>query len=79
MTIADALDFLPDAPPYAAGEPGWSPLETVCVMVRITPSGLQKMRTRFHNSFEHRDSRGRVWIYTPYWLRLWKVELQASE
>lgn len=78
MTIDQAIEFLPEAPTYAAGEPGWSSLEAVRSMVRLSQSGLQKMRSRFKNSYESRDSQGRVMVYTPYWLRLWKVEQQRN-
>jgi hypothetical protein len=78
MTIIQAIEFLPDAPPYVAGEAGWGSLEYVQSLVRVSPSGLQKMRKRFKNSFEHRDSRGGVMIYTPYWLRVWKVDQQTQ-
>ncbi len=79
MTVEQAIEFLPNAPAYEAGGDGWSALDDMRSMVRLSVSGMQKMRGRFKHSYERRDAQGRIWIYTPYWLRVWKVEQQLNE
>jgi hypothetical protein len=79
MSVAEAIEFLPNPPAYTPTDVGWVALERVRRLIGMSPSGMSKMRGRFRHAYEHRNSRGEIFIFTPHWLRLWKCELQEME
>jgi hypothetical protein len=56
-------------PPYKANEPTWTPVARVEGLLGLSVSGLAKIRKRLGNRFEHRDARGRVFVFFPLWIR----------
>jgi hypothetical protein len=73
-TPAELADWLPDAPAYVEGDEAWLSLGNARRCVSLSETGFDKLRQRLNRKYEHRDARGRVWIYGPYWLRLWAVD-----
>lgn len=65
-------------PPYKPGAAGWLTLDCLATMIGVSDTGFAKMRKRVGNRFEHRDKRGHVFIYSPLWLRAWKIVRQQQ-
>ena len=73
QTASELADWLPEAPAYVADDEAWLSVRTALAYCRLSESGLTKLRRRLNHKYEHRDARGRVWFYGPFWLRLWAV------
>lgn len=79
QTVAEFVEWLPATPPYAEGDAAWQSREHVAVMLNLSEPGFDSVRRRLGKPFEHKDKRGRVWIYCPHFLRLYFPYKHQSE
>ena len=71
MTAEQFASFLPDPPDFDQGDGAWIPLKRLRGMLKLSETGLTKVRERFAYRFEARDAKRCVFVYGPYWLRMW--------
>lgn len=69
--VHDLICWMPSAPEYVAGNGAWASREMCALMVSLSESGLDAVRRRLRNAYEHRDEKRQVWIYFPYWFRVY--------
>lgn len=72
--VQSIADWLPEPPAFDASSASWMPLELARAIADLSPTGFDKLRKRLGKKFEHRESKGHVFFFAPYWLRLWMFE-----
>lgn len=70
-TIDQLADFLGAVPEFSPSNGSWIPRQRMASTLALSESGLDGLRRRMRNRFEHKDAQGCVWLYAPHWLRGW--------
>lgn len=78
ISLEAYVELIPEPAEYTPDHPNWFSLDYARQCVRLSESGMSKARRRLGNRWEHKCD-GRIYIFTPYWIRGYFIDLNWSE